>query len=392
MHKLNVRQICFWLAAVLPVSRLIVYPATLSFRAGNDLLWPALWNLIAEGTVLLLLLLLARRTRRTFFGLLRERAGEAAARMTALLLALFFALAAVLPLLEQRGFVLQILYENVPSFLSFAPLFALLLFAGAQSLRALGRTMDIALPIFALCFTILLLLALPDADFSALLPVFGRGMGEQARTALFSLPWYTGAPCMLCFVGNFEYKEGCAKKVLLAYAIGAAATLSFLAVFYAVFADISFLQHNALAQISKYATALTPLGRIDLLFVIGLTLVLVISACVPVRLCVHCLGEAFGGPRALHAAIVSILLLGVTVLLNHAFREAQTFLSERMWPVFALFGYGLPLLAALFLREKKAHRSHGIEGKTPRKDLSAADRTRAPSPETGRTLRAENRH
>ena len=52
MHKLNVRQICFWLAAVLPVSRLIVYPATLSFRAGNDLLWPALWNLIAEGTVL----------------------------------------------------------------------------------------------------------------------------------------------------------------------------------------------------------------------------------------------------------------------------------------------------------------------------------------------------
>ena len=177
MHKLNVRQICFWLAAVLPVSRLIVYPATLSFRAGNDLLWPALWNLIAEGTVLLLLLLLARRTRRTFFGLLRERAGEAAARMTALLLALFFALAAVLPLLEQRGFVLQILYENVPSFLSFAPLFALLLFAGAQSLRALGRTMDIALPIFALCFMILLLLALPDADFSALLPVFGRGMG-----------------------------------------------------------------------------------------------------------------------------------------------------------------------------------------------------------------------
>ena len=99
MRKLNVRQICFWLAAVLPLSRLIVYPATLSYRAGGDLLWPALCNLLAEGAAIALLLLLARRTGRTFFGLLRARLGEGAARLAALLLALFLAAAAVLPLL-----------------------------------------------------------------------------------------------------------------------------------------------------------------------------------------------------------------------------------------------------------------------------------------------------
>ena len=353
MRKLNVRQICFWLAAVLPLSRLIVYPATLSYRAGGDLLWPALCNLLAEGTAIALLLPLARRTKRTFFGLLRARLGEGAARLAALLLALLLAAAAVLPLLEQRGFVLQILYENVPSFLSFAPLFALLLFACTQSLRALGRAMDVALPLSAVCFPVLLLLALPDADFAALLPLFGRGGKELAAAALHSLPWYTGAPCLLCLIGNFEYEKGCAKKVLLAYAAGGAATLAFLAVFCGVFGDIAFLQHNALAQISKYATALTPLGRIDLLFIIALTLVLVIAVCVPVRLCVDCLENAFGGPHALHAALVCALLLGLTVLLDPAFREAQAMLSERMWPLFALFGYALPLLAALLLRERK---------------------------------------
>ena len=356
MDRVNVRQICFLLAAVLPVTRLIVYPATLAYRAGNDLLWSALLNLACEGAAVWLALWLSKRTERTLFGLVQARLGKAAAKVLSFGFALFFALAAVLPLLEQRGFVLQILYENVPSFLSFTPLFVVLVFAGAQGLRALGRAADLAMPAFAVCLTALLLLALPDADFAALLPVGGRGAGTIARASLFSLPWYTGAPCLLCLCGHFTYEKGCAKKVLLAYAIGAAATLLFLGVFYAVFADIALLQQNAVEHLSKYATALTPLGRIDLLFVLALTLVLVFAACLPVRLCVLCLRETFGGPPALHACIVGVLLLGLTVLLNPAFREAQTFLTETLWPAFALFGYALPLLLALCLWEKKAGR------------------------------------
>ena len=380
MDKLYVRQVCFLLAAVLPVARLIVYPATLAYRAGNDLLLPAAASLVCEGAAVLLAAWISRRSGRTLFELVRLRLGKGAAKVLSFLLALFFALAAVLPLLEQRGFVLQILYENVPSFLSFTPLFAVLLFAAAQGLRSLGRMADLAMPVFAVCFTALLLLGLPGADFAALLPVGGHGAGTLARAALHSLPWHTAAPGVLCLCGHFRCEKGDMKKVLLAYAVGGAATLLFLALFYAVFADIALLQQNAVAHLSKYATALTPLGRVDLLFVIALTLVMVVAAALPVRLCALCLQETFGGPPALHAGIVCALLLGLTVLLNPAFREAQALLTEKLWPVFALFGYALPLLCALFLWEKKGRglpappRGAGARRQNPRSTKTPARR------------------
>lgn len=114
--KLCVRQICFLFAAVLPVTRLLVYPATLSFWAKNDLLFAAGMSFVLEGAAVAAAVFLASRTQKTFFELLESNFGKTAARAVYLLFALFFAFSAFLPILEQRGFVLQVFYENLPSF------------------------------------------------------------------------------------------------------------------------------------------------------------------------------------------------------------------------------------------------------------------------------------
>ena len=92
-----------------------------------------------------------------------------------LLFALFFAFSAFLPILEQRGFVLQVFYENLPSFLSFLPVFLVSLYACAKGLRSIGRAADIALPVSAVCFVLLFLMAVTEGDYTALLPCSGRG-------------------------------------------------------------------------------------------------------------------------------------------------------------------------------------------------------------------------
>ena len=51
MDKLKLRQICFLFAAVLPVTKLIIYPSTLSYYAKNDLLLSAAVSFLAEGVV-----------------------------------------------------------------------------------------------------------------------------------------------------------------------------------------------------------------------------------------------------------------------------------------------------------------------------------------------------
>ena len=348
--KLCVRQICFLFAAILPVTRLLVYPATLTFWAKNDLLFSAALSFLLEGTAVASVLFAASRTQKTLFQLLEENFGTLAARVY-LLFALFFAFSAFLPILEQRGFVLQVFYENVPSFLSFLPFFLVSLFACTKGLRSIGRAADLALPVFVLCFGILFLMAVTEGDYTALLPLFSAGT-DILRGGAFGLPWYAGGAYMLFFLGNFRYEKGAAGKIMLAYAAGAAAVLAFLAAFYAIFSDIALLQQNAVAHLSKYATAFTSLGRIDLFFVFALTLVLLFALCIPLQLSVHCICAAFPCKTTLPALAVNALLLLLTLLFNQSYLEIQTLITQKLWIVFAVFAVLLPYVS-VFLRRKE---------------------------------------
>ena len=381
MDKIKLRQICFLFAAIMPVTKTIIYPATLSYYAGNNLLLSSALNFLLMGAVLALVIFLSYRTDMTFFDLLQNTFGRVTARIIYGLFALFFAFSALLPLMEQKGFVAQVFYENIPSFIAFAPLFGVSFFACVKGFKTIGRAADIALPVFAVCFAVILLLALPEADFSALLPVGGDGV---FRGSLYGLNWYTECLYPLFFLGHFEREKGAWWKAGLSFLCGAAATLGFLAIFYGIFADIAVQQQNAIAQISKYTTSFTSLGRIDLLFIFALALVLVFALSIPAQLSVHCACKALGGVNPLlPAAALNILLLVLIVFFKYSYLELQTFFTRSLWPVFIIFAYVLPA-AALLLRKKarqaraSRRRRHGGEsggrrknsgGDPPREDM-----------------------
>lgn len=371
MDKIKLRQICFLFAAIMPVTKTIIYPATLTYYAGNNLLLSSALNFLLMGAVLALVIFLSYRTDMTFFDLLQNTFGRVTARIIYGLFALFFAFSALLPLMEQKGFVAQVFYENIPSFIAFAPLFGVSFFACVKGFKTIGRAADIALPVFAVCFAVILLLALPEADFSALLPVGGDGV---FRGSLYGLNWYTECLYPLFFLGHFKREKGAWWKAGLSFLCGAAATLGFLAIFYGIFADIAVQQQNAIAQISKYTTSFTSLGRIDLLFIFALALVLVFALSIPAQLSVHCACKALGGVNPLlPAAALNILLLVLIVFFKYSYLELQTFFTRSLWPVFIIFAYVLP--AATLLLRKKARqarasrrRRHGGESGGRRKN------------------------
>ncbi len=348
MDKLKLRQICFLFAAVLPAAKLLIYPSTLSYYAKNDLLLSAALNFLLEGAVIALVMLLAQKTRGTFFSLLQNTFGQAAARAVYLLLALFLLASAVLPMLEQKNFVTQVLYENVPSVLSFIPFFAVCAFACTKGLKALGRIADIALPVFAVSVAVLLLLAAPHADLGALQPPGAAGARGIFTGTLFSLPWYTECLFPLLLLGHFDHERGAAWKVLLSFAAGAGAVLLFLALFYGIFAELTILTQYPLAHIAKYTTVFTTLGRADFLFIFAVALVCIFCLCIPLQLCVHCVREAFPSvPPAAPAVAVSAVLLILSVLLNYSFNAVQTLCMRYAFPAYLLFAYALPALSLL---------------------------------------------
>lgn len=353
MDKIKLRQICFIFAVMIPLTKTTVYPATLVYQTRNDLILAALGNFLIEGIVLGLILFLASRTSCTFFDLLQNTFGKIGAKIVYAIFALFFALSAVLPMMEQKNFVIQELYENVPSVISFAPFFGLCFFACTKGFKSIGRVADISMPIFAFSFTAILLLAIPHADFTALLPFGANGAKNIFNGCLHSFNWYTDCLYLLFFLGHFQYEKGAAGKIIGSYTIGALAVLLFLAIFYGIYSDIAVLQHNTIAQIPKYTTASTSLGRIDLLFIFALTLVMIFTYCIPVQMCVHCIRKVFDDcSPILPSAIINLLLLVLTIFFNYSFVEIQSLYTQKLWILFAVFGYGIPLLSLLLRRNK----------------------------------------
>ena len=147
-------------------------------------------------------------------------------------------------------------------------------------------------------------------------------------------------------------EKSAAKKIFIAYAVGAAAVLAFLTVFYAVFSDIAILQQNALAHLSKYALSFTSLGRIDLLFVFALTLVLLFALCIPLQLSTHCAAHALSCKPLYPALAVNFLMLLFTVLFHPAYLKIQTLMTQKLWYVFAFFAVLLPVCTVLLTKKR----------------------------------------
>lgn len=81
MDKIKLRQICFLFAAIMPVTKTIIYPATLTYYAGNNLLLSSALNFLLMGAVLALVIFLSYRTDMTFFDLLQNTFGRVTARI-----------------------------------------------------------------------------------------------------------------------------------------------------------------------------------------------------------------------------------------------------------------------------------------------------------------------
>lgn len=353
MDRIKVRQICFYFIAMMPVAKLLVYPATLTYNSGNDLIASALINCITEGAIVALVMLLAKKTGKSLFQLTEDAFGKIAAKIIYALFALFFFASSLLPMLEQKNFVLRVMYENVPSIISFAPFFFVCFFAASKGFKSIGRMADIALPIFVIGYAVLMLLALPETDFSALLPLRGVPLKDVLKGSLFSTNWYTEAAFLLFFLGHFEYEKHASVKVLCSYAAGSLAVLFFLAVFYGVFSSIAIRQNNAVAQISKYTASFTSLGRMDYLFIFAIALVMIFRLCVPVQMCVHCVCKTLGCKPLIPSAVINVLLLALTIFFNYSFLELQTLFTQKLWFIFALFAYLLPAAALLLKRRER---------------------------------------
>lgn len=362
IHKkedVSAKQLCFFLAFLLPVSKLSEAPALLAYYAKDDLLLPAILHFILQAAMLCGVVWLSSKTKTSLFDLLEEKGGKFLAKTVYFLLAAYYVFFSVLPLLGLERFVYTAFFDSEPGLSAFAPFFFLAAYVATKNLQSFGRICEITMPLFLLAFTGLLFLSVGEADFSALMPLFSAPPHSIGLGALRSCSHFSDTALLLPFLGYYRYKKGDGKKLVGAYSFGAICVLFFLAVFYGVFGPTAALQPFAFGKIAGYFSGLTVIGRIDLLLVYLTTALLLFYHCLPIALAVHCFCRAANVQNKIFpSAICCLSLLLLTVFFNRLYGEVYSFVAAYAVWIFPLFAYGAPLgvLLLVAMQERKKRR------------------------------------
>ncbi len=359
MNKISTRQLCFFLATVAPIGKLVLMPDQLAYFAQNDLLFCALINFLLQGAILFAVLWLARDGR-TFYQIIAATLGEIAAKIVSTLLALFLLYASLLPLLENTLFVQSVFYDTLPSLLAFSPFFLLSAYLCANPFSSLGRVWDILAPVALVGFLGIFLFSVGSADFGALRPV-GKGSGNILQGAGYTMSWFFDGALIIPLLGRIDYRKGTAWKGTLCYLSGGGLVLLFLAIFYGIYGDTAVGELFALAKLSQYFSGLDLLGRIDYLFIFALAFGLIFYCAMPLHGAVESLKQAWArgrGERALppvFAVAVNVLALALVISLNLRFGDVNDAISKTLFWFFPALGVFFPLLGLVvrrFEREK----------------------------------------
>lgn len=352
--QISVRQICFIMLAYTAVSKLLIYPTTISWLCGGDLLFPALINFIISGALVWAVGFLCSRTDKTFFGLLENSIGNIGARIFYGLFAVFFLFAALLPIFEQKQYVHNIFYDTVPPLGVFLPFFIFSAYAASRKIGNMGRCADICFPIFAVTMLSLFVMSAGDVKADNILPVLTTPAKNIFGSAAGSA-FYFVEPCwMLMLMGHFKYKKGDAARITLSYAGGAAVVLLFLFIFYGLYGDIAPSRTFAVARTSLFFPAIDVMGRIDLILLYALEVVMLFALVINLQFAVYAVSKCTGlNNYAIISLVLNAALMTVLITCDSRYSAIYDLYYRWLWIMFLVFTVLVPALAWTLRRRSR---------------------------------------
>lgn len=343
------RQICFFAAFMLPMTKLLEAPSNLSKEALGDLLLPALLHFLFQAGVIFGLLLFISKTDGGLFPFLERKIGKTGLKIFKWCLAVYFLFSVLQPLLDLEKFVHAAFYDTEPNTFSLTPFFFLSGYICVKSLKSFGRIADLCTPVFLIAFIGLILMSLGVTDFEAILPWFEFPISKIATATTRTTVYFSDAILLLPLLGDFDYKKGDSGKIFSAYGVGGLFTLLFLAVFYGIYGSLAPIEHYAFTKIAQYFPALQTLGRIDLLLVYALTAVLLYVYSLPIAYACRFISDGVGGKPVITSAVINTGLLLFTFFGNRHYNFFHNLFTQKLWWIFPLFILALLLFCLLLI-------------------------------------------
>ncbi len=354
-YQLKTRQVCFFLIALTPISKLFIMPSVLAGKAEQDLWISAMINLALDFLTIFLVTIACKRSNTTILGLLERSLGKTATKIITAIYFAYFTIKAIMPISEQKDYIEMTLYTLKPTIFYFLPFFISAFYLCTKRLKVLGRSADVLWLFTLIGFAVLLSLSLTGADFNAIFPVGVSGAKRIFSGSYASQVWFGDGVYLAFFIGQFVYEKKSRLKILLSYLISALITLLFILIFYGTFTSIAHRQRFAFTEISKYTTVINNLGRFDYIGIVMILFVNIFAISLPVYFSAKTLNYLFGIKKEWISALIAVgIQISILLVFSEYYASIENFLMNYAPPFLFLAGNLLPALTPLLtLKENR---------------------------------------
>ncbi|MFI3164393.1 MAG: GerAB/ArcD/ProY family transporter [Bacillota bacterium] len=358
MNHFTSRQMALLLAFLFPLSRMILFPASLAFSAGTGGISVVILCMALELLVCVAVIWLWKSTKMSYFQLITDIFGVWAGKIVACLYVLLFFVKLILILSSQKLMMFNVLYENVSQYILFLPIVVLLGYAGSKNSNSVARVFEISAWFVMVAFLGIMVLSASAVDFYNILPIFPAGGAGILKTAV-AYPLYFGDfTFFLMFYSTVRKDFKSEWKMLFSWLINFVITVGFIIVFFGVFGTLSAGGTYAISNLSKYTVAFSQIGRYDFLFILVVGFGFIVLALALFHALLFA-GEFVCGKRWIWSLVTAVVLFFAVKIASENFEIIMKFFMQ-YFSIFAIIlQFALPILMAV-IAKVKARKKHEI--------------------------------
>lgn len=271
--------------------KILIFPAVIGgYSLNNCYISVAVSLLVDFLFVLLLLYVMKKNPNLTFFKILENKFGVVVAKITGVMLGLFFLLKSVMAIKELQNYFVQLLFEDIDWFLFVIPLLALLIYIMSKSLRTFGRSVEFFYYVIVVGALLSIILPIKEIRSYNLLPFLPDGLSPILKGSFLTAFQYADFLVLLICMGNFKYNEKTPKTILKFTLFTDLFLIAFFVVFVAFFGNTVVNQGLAISDIPLYSNMAYNNGRLEWLSIIIWTIVLIMQTGLMLKCASVCVG------------------------------------------------------------------------------------------------------
>lgn len=362
MKELKVRQVCLIIVAFLPVTKFFMMFSEIARYASNDMWISVILNQLIDLFAVLSVIYVYKKTNKSFIELLKEKLGNTVTKVVLSFYLAYFIIKSLVPLSEQKDYVILTLYITMPKIMYFLPFFFMSYYLCMQKIRTLGRASDLLWIVMIMGIAMLLVLSFKNAEFSSILPINYHNTSGIFKGSYHALNWFGDGLYFLFIVGEFQKEKKWEVKIIISYLISFAIVLLFAILFYAIFTSISYRQRFAMTEVSKYSSVISNTGRFDYIGIILILFVNVFALCLPMFFASRLIKVIFNIQKSwLCSLIVNVTLALVLLFADNYFYQISQFIINYCGYFFLIMANIIPILLLTFTKKFKGVKNEILE-------------------------------